>query len=108
MEDDGAILRDGMSARASKTIFEARLRGWMAHVKSYAPPERSALEKAVEDTTKCAKCQGGVRAVLEDCNPSNTFAYDLDILVSINCRDAACGWTSKQWRPWVRTKPLEL
>jgi len=108
MVDKEDVLRQSPSERKLKENFERRMKAFAQEFKEYEPPTREALETAVEDTTKCGKCAGGVRAVMENVQPSNAFAYDLEILVSLNCRDGACGWTARQWRTWVRTKPLEL
>lgn len=109
MVDEENILRNSPSQRKLKERFNNHMREFAARLKEYKdPPSREVLEGVVEDTTKCGKCQGGVRAVMEQVQPSEAFAIDLEILVSLNCRDAACGWTARQWRTWVRTKPLEL
>jgi bacterioferritin-associated ferredoxin len=108
MVDDSNVLRGTASERRTKQMLEQRWKEYTSHIKEYEPPAREDLEHHVEETTKCGKCGGGIRAVMTEVQPSQAFAVDLEILVSLNCRDASCGWTSRQWRTWVRTKPLEL
>lgn len=108
MVDDSNVLRMTPADRKLKEIFAGRWKDFTNEMKGYQPPSREDLERVVEETTKCGKCAGGVRAVLTDVQPSNAFAIDLEILASLNCRDAACGWSTRQWRTWTRTKPLEL
>lgn len=102
------VLSSGATKRVSDSIFKARLAEFSRGMKSYRPPEKEVLERSVEATTTCGKCKAPVRAVLTDARPSETFATDLDILVSLNCTADGCEWTSNQWRTWVRTKPTEL
>jgi hypothetical protein len=108
MVDDSNVLRHTAAERKLKEVFAARWKDFTNEMKGYEPPAREDLERVVEDTGKCGKCKGGVRAVLAEVQESRAFAIDLEILVSLNCRDAACGWSSRQWRTWTRTKPLEL
>ncbi len=105
-EDD--VLHGGVTKKKARAIFDAQLKEFTAGMKSYEAPAREDLEGSVQAHTKCPKCQGPVSALIEDVNPSATFAYDLDILVSIKCSDAVCAWGSRQWRSWTRTKPKEL
>lgn len=108
MVDQGDVLRHTATKKTTAAIFEARWKEFTSSFKNYAAPDQTLLQNSVEEHTTCGKCKGGVRAVLVDAKPSNTFAYDLEVLVSLNCRDAKCAWTSNQWRTWVRTKPTEL
>jgi hypothetical protein len=108
MVDQGDVLRGSATKKTTAAIFEARWKEFASGFKNYAPPDQAVLQDSVEGTAKCGKCKGGVRAVLVDAKPSNAFAFDLEILVSLNCRDAGCAWTANQWRTWVRTKPTEL
>jgi bacterioferritin-associated ferredoxin len=108
MVDKKDVMRGSASDRQIRERFERQIKTFKNHMKAYPPPAREVLERSVEATTKCAKCLGGVRAVIHDAQPSFSHASDLEILVALNCRNAECGWTSNQWRPWVRTKPTEL
>ena len=71
-------------------------------------PSKHKLEAVVEDTGKCQKCAGGVRASLDEVHLPSSPAQDLEFLVSLRCRDAACAWTARQWRPWSQASPMEL
>lgn len=73
-----------------------------------AQSHQSALEACVEANTKCGKCSGLVRAQCMDSQDGNNLTCDLEIKVSIYCRDAVCGWQSMQWRPWRAAAPKEL
>jgi hypothetical protein len=108
MVDESNVLRTTPAERRVKEVFAARWKEFTQEMKGYIPPTREDLERVVEESAKCAKCSGGVRAVLADVQESRAFATDLEILVSLNCRDAVCGWNQRQWRTWTRTKPLEL
>jgi uncharacterized protein with PIN domain len=108
MVDSNDILSGTPTNKKLQEVFQQRWKGFVNSLKDYERPEQGLLQESVEATTKCGKCKGGVRAVLADAVPSAAFAYDLEILVSLNCRDAACAWTANQWRTWVRTKPTEL
>lgn len=70
-------------------------------------PNKAALERSVEENTKCPQCQHSVRAHLENADGSS-LGNDLDILVYIRCSAPACGWATRQWRPWNKQKPKEL
>jgi bacterioferritin-associated ferredoxin len=108
MVDDKNVLRITPAERRIKEAFARRWKEFSNDLKEYQPPAKEDLEKVIEDTAKCGKCSGGVRAVLTEAQPSNAFATDLEILVTLNCRNAECGWTARQWRTWTRTKPLEI
>jgi bacterioferritin-associated ferredoxin len=97
-------------AKENRMSLAARLKfaEFVHSVKDYEPPVKEELEKSVEDGTKCGKCGCGVRALIEEVQESRAFANDLDMLVDITCRDAACAWQARQWRPWVRTRRKEL
>jgi hypothetical protein len=71
-------------------------------------PEKAELERALEETAKCAKCGGGVRVLIDEVHRGQSVMYDLEFLVALRCRDAACAWTARQWRPWTQARPLEL
>lgn len=73
-----------------------------------AQENQSALEACVEGNTKCLKCKGGIRAQCMDSHDGDGLTSDLEIKVSLYCRDAACGWQSIQWRPWKVGSPKEL
>lgn len=73
-----------------------------------AQQNQSALEASVEGNTKCGKCKGGVRAQCVDSQDGDGLTSDLEIKVSLYCRDAACGWQTIQWRPWKVGSPKEL
>ena len=73
-----------------------------------AQANQRALEACVEAGTKCKKCSGSVRAQCVDSQEGNSLTCDLEIKVSIYCRDAACGWQCEQWRPWRAAAPKEL
>ena len=72
-----------------------------------AVPEKGDLEEAAEQSTHCGRCGGQVRAFVEDVDEGGIVA-NLEILVSFRCRDAACPWSSRQWRPWQRAEPGRL
>ena len=71
-------------------------------------PEKAALERGLEETVKCETCKGGVRALIDEVHRASSVMYDLEFLVALRCRDAACGWTGRQWRPWSQARPTEL
>lgn len=73
-----------------------------------AQGHQAALEACVEANTKCGKCKGGVRAMCADSAPADGLTADLEIKVTLLCRDAACGWQANQWRPWRASAPKEL
>lgn len=108
MVDENDVLHVTPSERARKARFDAAIKEFSTRFKEYKEPNWAALQGSVEAGTVCGKCRGEIRAVLADVQPSQTFATDLDVLVSMNCRNAECGWTCNQWRTWVRTKPTEL
>lgn len=70
--------------------------------------DKNALEAAVEKTSKCGKCGGGIRAICGEIAGPSSVLYDADILVTLYCRDSKCEWRSCQWRPWSKLKPEEL
>lgn len=70
-------------------------------------PGKAALESGLEETAKCGKCKGAIRALIEEVHRGG-LTCDLEFLVALRCRDAACGWTARQWRPWSQSKPMEL
>ncbi len=74
----------------------------------FDPPRQADLEATVERTSKCGKCQGEVRAVMQEASKSGDYTTDLDIKITLFCRGAECGWTVTQWRPWSRSQPKEL
>jgi len=71
-------------------------------------PEKAALERVLEETGKCGKCEGRVRALIEEVHRAGGLLTDLEFLVSLRCRDAVCAWTARMWRPWSASRPLEL
>lgn len=107
MSDD-RTLRQGATPRHAREMSRLRYEDWKRTFKEYAPPERADLERIVEEGTKCGKCSGAVRALMEEVQPGQSFATDLEILFSIDCRDAACGWQVRQWRTWNRANPRTL
>lgn len=97
----------------SKQEEDARRRNFAEEFRRSAtvaePPGPEVLEASVEATAKCGKCGGGVRAVCAASEPaSRADPFDLEVLVMLYCRDAACGWQANQWRPWTRRNPTEL
>ena len=108
MVDTNDILSGTPTNKKLQAVFQQRWKAFLGDMKNYEPPDQAVLQESVEKSAKCGKCAGWVRAVLVDVQPSSAFAFDLEILVSLNCRDAACAWTANQWRTWVRTKPTEL
>jgi uncharacterized protein with PIN domain len=72
------------------------------------PPDKEVLEAYIEAHSKCPQCGGGIRAVAEGCDKTSSALAELDILVTVCCRDAKCGWTAEQWRPWKATNPNVL
>ena len=81
--------------------FRERCRG-------FDPPRQAVLEASAERTSKCGKCQGEVRAVMQGASKSDGYMSDLDIKITLFCRVAECGWTVTQWRPWSKSKPKEI
>ena len=98
------MAKESRMSRGARMKFEEFVRA----VKDYPLPVREDLERSVESGAKCGKCGGGVRALIEEVQESRAFATDLEMLVDVNCRDAACAWQVRQWRPWVRTRAGEL
>lgn len=81
---------------------------WLESFKGFEAPNQAVLEGSVESNSKCGKCDGKVRAVCLQAQKADGVVHDLDILVSLHCRDAKCEWKSTQWRPWSRHEPKEL
>lgn len=72
-------------------------------------PEKADLEAIIEGNTKCAKCDGKIRALIEEAQPGKGgMGSDADFKVSIYCPAAGCGWKVTQWRPWSKARPKEL
>jgi hypothetical protein len=109
MVDEDNVLRNPATKKVQDKLFKQRLAEFNAAQQQYELPEKAELERAIEERDKCQKCGGGVRAVLENAQPYDRATADLEILVSLNCRDAVeCKWAVRQWRPWRRSAPLEL
>jgi hypothetical protein len=109
MVDSDDVLRNPATKKVQDKLFRQRLAEFNAASRQYELPEKAELERAVEERDKCGKCGGGVRAVLEDAQPYDGTTADLEILVSLNCRDAVgCKWAVRQWRPWRQRAPLDL
>ena len=88
---------------------DERLRLQIERLKGAAKlPDKAELEGAVEGTAKCAMCDGGIRALIDEVHLPSSPLQDLDFLVALRCRNAACAWTSRQWRPWSAASPLGL
>ena len=92
--------RQRLSDRAT-AAFRERCRG-------FDPPRDSDLEASAERTSKCGKCQGEVRAVIQDACKSDGYMSDLEFKLTLFCRNAECGWTVTQWRPWSKSQPKEI
>lgn len=105
-KETGFFIGDSTVKKEAKNQLLQNIKDKM---KSYDPPSQADLEKSVEENTKCGKCDGPVRAVCDDAQPADSFTLaDLEIRTIIYCRDARCGKTEVQWRPWMRGQPKEL
>lgn len=92
-----------------ETSEDEKLRAAIMHLKEGDKlPEKAALERALEETGKCGRCKGGIRALIDEVHRPSGLLADLEFLVALRCRDAACAWTSREWRPWSQARPLEL
>lgn len=76
--------------------------------KTFDIPTKAEMEHAAEACATCGKCGGGVRALIEDATFAGSVSSDMDVLVHLYCRNAACGWEARQWRPWKHTQPKVL
>jgi hypothetical protein len=74
----------------------------------FDPPDPAPLEAAVEASAKCGKCGGGIRAVLDQFEKTASPNANLDVLFTLFCRDAECGWMDTQWRPWSSKAPEKI
>jgi len=72
-------------------------------------PARDDLEKTLEANEKCATCQGAVRAICDGWEPTRAdITCDGEVRTTLYCRNAACGWTVTQYRPWCARSPKEI
>lgn len=109
MVDKEDVLRNSVTGRVRDKLFKQRLAEFNEMVRHPDLPEKADLEHAMEEREKCKTCGGGIRAVLENAQPYDGTTADLEILVSLNCRDVVnCKWAVRQWRPWRRRAPLDL
>ena len=88
---------------------DEKLRATIARLKEAGKmPDKASLEGVIEETAKCPTCGGGVRALIDEVHLPSSTLTDLEFLVALRCRAAACGWTARQWRPWSKKTPLEV
>lgn len=92
----------------TKPATRDRFAEFRAQLREVVLPTKTELEHAVENHGVCGTCQGKVRAMIEDGQRVQGGLADLDMLVHVWCRNAACGWEARQWRPWSKSRPLEL
>jgi len=102
------LIRHGATPKQIQARARLRYEEWRETFKAYEPPERAELEKLVEDATRCKKCSGPVRSLMEQAQPGQSFATDIEILFMVECRDAACAWQERQWRGWNRAAPRTI
>lgn len=72
------------------------------------PPPAEELEKSVESSSKCRKCEGEVRASIMGAEDGDGISSDLELVVTVYCPKPECGHMETQYRPWSSRNPKEL
>ena len=93
---------------AKKTNNERALDDLKRVFSEFDSPDQVTIERSVESSTRCGKCQKSVRALILEVEKGDGVQSTLDMLVKIYCMDAECDWLVEQWRPWSKSRPKDL